>query len=114
MIGETFRTRGVPFGRVFTSQWCRCRETAKLLDLGPVEEYSALNSFFSDRSTSREQTEKLRRFVSRAFTGPNLILVTHQVNITELTGVFPASEEMVVIKLSWNFSKLYKKKIRES
>jgi hypothetical protein len=28
----------------------------------------------------------------------NIVLVTHQVNITELTGVFPVSGEMVVVR----------------
>ena len=97
-IGEGFRSRGIPVDRVLTSQWCRCRETAALLGLGPVEEYPALNSFFSDRSTGDAQIEELRRFVSRPAPGGNLILVTHQVNITGLTGVFPDSGELVVLR----------------
>jgi phosphohistidine phosphatase SixA len=97
-IGEEFRSRQVPVDRVLTSQWCRCRDTAELLDLAAVEEYPVLNSFFSDRSTADSQTRALRRFVGRTDLRGNIVLVTHQVNITELTGVFPASGEMVVIR----------------
>lgn len=97
-IGAAFRSRGVPVERVLTSQWCRCKDTAELLDLATVHEYPVLNSFFSDRSTALEQTEALRRFVAEAAPQGNIVLVTHQVNITELTGVFPSSGEMVVIR----------------
>ena len=97
-IGKAFRDNGVPVGRVLTSQWCRCRETAVLLALGPVEDYPALNSFYSDRSSAEEQTAALARFVGGPIEGPNIILVTHQVNITELTGVFPSSGEAVVVR----------------
>jgi phosphohistidine phosphatase SixA len=96
--GEAFRSRGIPVDRVLTSQWCRCRETAELLQLAPVEEYTVLNSFFSDRSTAGSQTEALRRFIGDLQLQGNILLVTHQVNITELTGVFPASGEIVILR----------------
>jgi phosphohistidine phosphatase SixA len=97
-IGEAFRVQRVAVDRVLTSQWCRCRETAELLALAPVEEYPVLNSFYSDRSTAEAQIEALRRFVAEADFRNNIVLVTHQVNITGLTGVFPASGEMVIVR----------------
>jgi phosphohistidine phosphatase SixA len=97
-IGRAFRRRAIPVDRVLTSQWCRCRETAELLQLSAVEEYPVLNSFFSDRSTAGRQTRDLRRFIGTLDLRGNIVLVTHQVNITELTGVFPASGEMVVVR----------------
>jgi phosphohistidine phosphatase SixA len=96
--GESFRSRGAPVDRVLTSQWCRCRETAELLQLAAVEEYPVLNSFFSDRSTADSQTEALRRFIGELKLRGNVLMVTHQVNITALTGVFPASGEMVILR----------------
>src|SRR5437868_6308691 len=48
-IGDALRRRGVPVAKVLTSQWCRCRDTARLLDVGPVEDAPALNSFFDER-----------------------------------------------------------------
>ena len=99
-IGQAFRDNGIEVDRVLTSQWCRCRDTAELLDLGPVEDFPALNSFFEDRSTRDQQTTAVRDFLSQAPEGEKLVLVPHQVNITALTDVFPSSGEVVVIEVA--------------
>ena len=98
-IGRAFRDNGIKVDRVLTSQWCRCRDTAELLDLAPVEAFPALNSFFEDRSTRDQQTAAVRDFLADAPEGEKLVLVTHQVNITALTNVFPSSGEVVVIEV---------------
>src|SRR5262245_47592683 len=36
-LGEQFRSEDVAVGKLISSQWCRCQETAALMDLGPVE-----------------------------------------------------------------------------
>lgn len=95
-IGEALRARGLEFEQVWTSQWCRCRETAKLLGLGDVEELPSLNSFFRDRSTEAEQTQSTLDELAQ--TDGLRMLVTHQVNITALTGVFPRSGEIIVVE----------------
>ncbi|EAU42610.1 Phosphoglycerate mutase family protein [Fulvimarina pelagi HTCC2506] len=97
-IGERIRADGIGIDVVLTSQWCRCRETAELLDIGPVEDAPFLNSFFGDRSTSQAQTEAAReRIRELAEAGRRAMLVTHQVNITALTDVFPSSGEIVLV-----------------
>lgn len=98
-IGETIRAAGVTVDRILSSQWCRCLETARLLDLGPVEELASLNSFFADRSTEAAQTEALRAFLRRVTDGETVILVTHQVNITALTGLYTASGEAILLRV---------------
>ncbi len=98
-IGQAFRDTGIAVDRVLTSQWCRCRQTAELLDLAPVEDLPALNSFFEDRSTRDQQTAAVREFLADAPEGEKLVLVTHQVNVTALTDVFPSSGEVVVIEV---------------
>jgi broad specificity phosphatase PhoE len=97
-IGAAFRARGVPIEGVWSSQWCRCLETAELLDLAPVTPLPALNSFFEDREQEADRTAALRAFIAARQPHGALIMVTHQVNITALTGVFPASGEAVVAK----------------
>lgn len=99
-IGETFRVNGIVRARVFTSAWCRCRDTALLLNLGPVETLPALNSFFAARERKDTQTEAVKAWIAAASYDAPLILVTHQVNITALTGVYPGSGEVVVARLS--------------
>lgn len=97
-IGARFRENGIASAAVFTSQWCRCRETAALLDLGPVEDLPLLNSFFQNRGNREAQTDSLTAWLARQQLNTPLVLVTHQVNITALTGVFPASGEMVFLR----------------
>lgn len=94
-IGAQFRGNRVQKARVLSSQWCRCLETADLLKLGPVEELPLLNSFFRYYERSGQQTRKLEEWLGRQdFTRP-LVLVTHQVNITALTNLYPLSGELV-------------------
>ncbi len=99
-IGDRFRERGIETARVLSSQWCRCLETAELLGLGPVEELPILNSFFERRENEERQTRGLEGWLAEQDLDRPVVLVTHQVNITALTGVFPTSGEMVVIRRS--------------
>lgn len=99
-IGQAFQANGITQARVRTSQWCRCRETARLLDLGEPVDLPALNSFFQDRSNGSAQTSETREWLLTRSAGIPLVLVTHQVNITALTGIYPSSGEMVVFRLA--------------
>lgn len=97
-IGDRFRARGIRRAAVFSSAWCRCQDTAELLNLGPVETLPPLNSFFRDPENREPQTAALEAWLgSRRATEP-LILVTHQVNITALTGRYTGSGEILVVR----------------
>lgn len=96
-IGAQFRAHGIARAEVYSSQWCRSLETARLLELGPVEPLPALNSFFSQRDQGPPQTAEIKQFLATRQSDEPLVLVTHQVNITALTEVFPRSGEVVVI-----------------
>jgi phosphohistidine phosphatase SixA len=96
-IGEQFRQRGVKVGAVLTSQWCRARETAELAFPGMARDDASFNSFFDDRSRKPAQTAQALVTLAR-WRGPGVLVVTtHQVNISALTGVSPASGEGVVV-----------------
>jgi phosphohistidine phosphatase SixA len=98
-IGDVFRSMGAPVEAVYSSQWCRCLETAELLGLAPVMPLPVLNSFFMEDPARRErQTAELRAWLNDRRPHGSLVLVTHQVNITALTGIAPASGEAVVVK----------------
>jgi hypothetical protein len=97
-IGASFHRNGITAARVLSSRWCRCLETARLLDLGPVEPFPPLDSFFAASERAAPQTAALRAFLSRPYTGPPRVLVTHQVNITALTNVVPRSGELIVVQ----------------
>lgn len=96
--GAALRNNGVSRVAVRSSQWCRCLESARRMDLGPVMPDPMLNSFFSNRDRARPQTDALRAFVASVEPGsPTQILVTHQVNISGLTKVYPRSGELIIV-----------------
>lgn len=98
-IGAEFHKRKIEVTRVLSSQWCRCLETAKLMNLGKVEPFPALNSFFNDSSKAPGQTATIRKLiVDNRNTKGVIILVTHQVNITAITDIVPQSGEAVILK----------------
>lgn len=97
-IGERFRANGIESAAVYSSQWCRCLDTARLLGLGSVEELPVINSFFRDYARRDEQTLGLEAWIADHPLNRPVVLVTHQVNITALTGVYPGSGEMVVLR----------------
>jgi phosphohistidine phosphatase SixA len=99
-IGARFRENGIRKAKVSSSQWCRCLETAKLLEIGPVEELDALNSFFQNFGRRDIQTHTLLDWIKAQNLTRPLVLVTHQVNITALTGVYPSSGELVIVHRS--------------
>jgi phosphohistidine phosphatase SixA len=96
-LGALFTARGVPVGRVLSSGWCRADETARLA-FGRAERWAPLDSFFADRTEADPRTAALREAV-KAWAGPGtLVLVTHQVNVTALTGIVPREGEVVVVR----------------
>ncbi|NEO28501.1 MAG: histidine phosphatase family protein [Kamptonema sp. SIO4C4] len=100
-IGEAFRSRNIPVKQVFSSQWCRCLDTAELLNLGTVEPLPSLNSFFENRSQATEQTQQTQDFLlEKEHPSGVLIFVSHQVNIQALSGVSPRSGEAVVLDVN--------------
>ncbi len=100
-LGKRLASAGVARARIYSSQWCRCRDTARLLDLGPVADLPALNSFFRRPQEREGRLAALRAFLARLPTdGPPVILVTHQVTISALTGHGAVSGGGVILALN--------------
>jgi phosphohistidine phosphatase SixA len=95
-LGAAFRSRGVPVGRVLSSQWCRCLETARLA-FGRAEPWPALNSYFNDPARDARFTSEVRRLAGQPPADGNLVLVTHNFNIRSVAGITPAPGEVVVL-----------------
>lgn len=98
-IGDEFRQRGIRAEVALHSRWCRARDTAVLAFPQIARAEPFLDSFFSDRARQVDQTDWLRRFVAE-WAGPRgvAVLVTHQVNITALTGIVPREAEALVLR----------------
>lgn len=99
-LGERFRKEGVAVERVFTSPWCRCRDTAKEA-FGQADDWEALSSFFDDRSRAEGLTERLKNRIGTYSTRKpkgTIVMVTHNVNIAALTGLSVGTGEVVVVR----------------
>lgn len=100
-IGAWLREQGAAQVQVYSSQWCRCLETAELLGMGAVRELPALNSFFQRRQDRGPNLRALGEFFAiQPLDGDLIVLVTHQVTVTAQTGIFPSSGEGVLLKLN--------------
>ena len=97
--GQLLRTKYSNNITVYSSQWCRCLETAQLLQLSQPLALPALNSFFAGRGDAAKQTKALLQQFSIIQTAQPTVLMTHQVNFTALTGIFPRSGEAAIIAL---------------
>jgi len=99
-IGNLFRENGIGEAAVYSSQWCRCTDTARLLELGRVSELPSLNSFFGRFERKQTQTEETMQWIKNASLDIPTVLVSHQVNISALTGYSPSSGEIVFVRRS--------------
>ncbi|HKL06063.1 MAG TPA: histidine phosphatase family protein [Roseovarius sp.] len=97
-VGQMMRASGVQFDAVWSSQWCRSKDTATLLDMGKVVEMPPINSFFAGRGDRAAQTQATREMIADQPKEARLLLVSHFVNISALSGQGPRSGEIVVTR----------------
>ncbi|PTT92429.1 histidine phosphatase family protein [Pelomonas sp. HMWF004] len=97
-IGQQLRALRLPVAAVWHSQWCRTRETAELMAVGPCQPEPLFNSFFDDPGREQAFTAQARQRLAAWANPAALLVVTHQVNITALSGVFPSSGEIVAMR----------------
>jgi phosphohistidine phosphatase SixA len=100
LIGKQLKKNSIQFNKIYSSQWCRCYQTATLLDLGKVHEFAGLNSIFQNFVSRRETLQKLEQKLSEISLNKLVIFVTHQVNIQAITKKNVASGEMVAFNTS--------------
>lgn len=95
-IRDVFRARGIPVGRVLSSPYCRCLETARLA-FGDPEPWLPLQQAQSHPEIQAARTAEIRRLAGTVPTGGNLVLVSHQFTIRVATGVSVEEGEMLVL-----------------
>jgi len=86
-IGIKLKMKGFLFNEIYSSEWCRCVDTATLLDLGEITMFSGLNSFFQDHYDKRETLRKLMQKLEHLDEKNRILMVTHQVVISSVTGI---------------------------
>ena len=96
-IGSFFKNNNILVDKVYSSEWCRCKETA-LIAFKEFETKNFLNSFFSSKFTKNKdsQIEKLKEFINNWDGKNNVIFVTHYVVISEILNYAPSSGEIVI------------------
>jgi phosphohistidine phosphatase SixA len=101
--GQWLKAQGVGNALVFSSAWCRCKETAENLAFGTPALEASLNSFFDDMRQGSQSNANLQKFIANQLKAKGdkaLVLVTHQVNITQFTGETIGSGDMVLAKVN--------------
>ena len=96
LIGNYLRSTNLKFSQILTSEWCRCIDTAKELNLGQWTTFSGLNSFFQVYEKKDQVMNKLQKKLGSLGYSDLALFVTHQVVISEQTGIVPRSGEMVL------------------
>ena len=97
-IGARLKLEGIAFEQVLSSPWCRCIDTAMLLNLGTVETEVTFGNVVVLRDQREALTAGARARIAQWSGRGNLLVVTHGANIQALTGISPASGEIVVVK----------------
>ncbi|OUV40283.1 MAG: hypothetical protein CBC71_07445 [Rhodobacteraceae bacterium TMED111] len=105
-LGEKLRLQNIKFTEILSSQWCRCKETANLLDLGEWKEFAGLNSFFQNYANKEETMALLNHKFKFLNTGLTL-MITHQVVIREVTGKVVSSGGMAAFNSKTGQSVLF-------
>ena len=102
-IGEFFKKNEIKIDKVLSSEWCRCKETARIA-FKNFYTNSFLNSFYSSKYAKNKdkQIKMLNNYVKKFKSDKNLILVTHYVLISEVLNYAPSSGEIVVSDKNFN------------
>ena len=99
-IGEWLQSHKIKPSAIYSSQWCRCLETARLLDLGSVNVFPPLNSFYQKPQNREPSLKNLKQFIAEQTPENDLIImVTHHVTIAAISGKNVAAGEGVLLKL---------------
>ena len=97
-IGARLRSEGIALEAILSSPWCRCIDTATLLQLGPVTTEPTFGNVVVLRDQREALTSGARALVEQWTGSGTLLVVTHGANIQALTGIQPASGEIVVVR----------------
>ena len=103
-IGLFFYQNNIPIDEVLSSEWCRCKDTAKYA-FNNFKTYNALNSFFSGKfqKNKDKQILELKKYLKNWKSKKNLVLITHYVVILETLDKTVSSGEIVIADKNLNF-----------
>ena len=96
-IGLFFENNNIPIDKVLSSEWCRCKDTAKYA-FKRFKTFNGLNSFYDEKFSKfkKKQIKDLQKYIKEWDGNKNLILVTHYVVISEMLNIGASSGEIVI------------------
>ena len=102
-IGIYFEKNQIKIDKILSSEWCRCKDTAKIA-FNNFETFDSLNSFYDAKFAQNEdmQIKNLKKYIKSWESDKNLILVTHFVVISSILNVGISSGEMIISDKNYN------------
>ena len=102
-IGLFFKNNKIKIDKVLSSQWCRCKDTAKYA-FKNFETFNALNSFYDEKFAANEakQIKDLKNYIKKWNSDKNLVLVTHFVVISSILNTGSSSGEIIISDKKFN------------
>ena len=102
-LGQYFKVNNVPIDVVLSSEWCRCKETAKLA-FQNYETFKPLNSFYDPKFYKNKESQliNLKKFINNLKDEGNIVFVTHYVVIAAMFGVGVTSGEILIADRNLN------------
>tara|TARA_B110000444_G_scaffold195157_1_gene185589 strand:+ start:227 stop:763 length:537 start_codon:yes stop_codon:yes gene_type:complete len=107
-IGQFFSKNNIRVDKVLSSEWCRCKETAKFA-FNKYSTFDALNSFYDIRfeKNKNKQINDLKNYINNWNSKKNLVLITHFVVISEILKVSANSGEIIIADKEFNIIARY-------
>ena len=102
-IGLFFKNNKIKIDKVLSSQWCRCKDTAKYA-FKNFETFDALNSFYDEKFAENEtkQIKDLKNYIKNWNSDKNLVLITHFVIISSILNTGSSSGEIIISDKNFN------------
>ena len=108
-IGNFFFYNNIFANKIYSSEWCRCKETASIA-FNNFETKKFLNSFFSIKFAKNRdsQISNLKKFITNWDGNENLIFITHYVVILEMLNYVASSGEIIISNKDLNVIDTFK------
>ena len=108
-IGQFFSKNKIQIDKVLSSEWCRCKDTAKFA-FNKYTTFNALNSFYDQRfeKNKNKQVIDLKKYILNLNGKKNIVLITHFVVISEILNISASSGEIIVSDKKFNIIGRYK------
>jgi len=102
-IGLIFKKNEIKIDNIYSSEWCRCKDTAKYA-FDDFETFDALNSFYDIKFSANEdkQIKDFYEFIDSIDSKNNIVFVTHYVVIGAILNIGTSSGEIVVTDKNLN------------